>query len=69
MAGSSKWTILDKECPEEKRKARLLLGWTSEEGEYLLTSIHCDHPRLKETDNWDCDWACVEEISSKETDV
>lgn len=66
MDGSSRWQILDMECPEEQRIARLLLEWNSEEGRFLLNSIHCGHPRLKENDNWDCNWSCLEGIASEE---
>ncbi len=60
---NSTWKIFEMECPEKQRTAKLLLEWVPIEGELLLNSIHCDHPRLRDTDNWDCDWSCLEGIS------
>ncbi len=54
------------ECPEEQRTTKLLLEWISIEGKFLLNSIHCDHPGLRETDNWDCNWSCFERIPPEE---
>lgn len=66
MNTESRWKLLDIECPEEDRVARLLVEWGSEEGRYFINSAHCDHPRLKETDNWDCNWSCLEQIIREE---
>ncbi len=66
MSTDSRWQLLDFECQEEQRVARLLVEWSSEEGRLFLNSIHCNHPRLKETDNWDCNWSCLEEITREE---
>ncbi len=66
MDESARWTILEMECPEEQRRANLLLGWVRGEEEFILNSIYCDNCRLKETDNWDCNWSCIEGIVSEE---
>lgn len=66
MTGNSRWKTFEMECPEEQRMAKLLLGWISMEGKFLLNSIHCDNPRLRETDNWDCNWSCLERICPEE---
>ena len=54
------------ECPEEQRRAKLLLERISMEGKSFINSVHCDNPRLRETDNWDCNWSCLEKISPEE---
>jgi hypothetical protein len=66
MIANITWKTFEMECPEEQRMAKLLLKWSSMEGIFLLNSIRCDHPRLRETDNWDCSWSDLERISSEE---
>jgi hypothetical protein len=52
-------------CPEGDRVTHLLLSW-QEEGEGLaLCGIHCDDPRLRDLDNWECRWSCWEQIASE----
>lgn len=63
MDVNSRWKTFEMECPEEQRMAKLLLEWIPSEGNFLLNSIVCDHPRLRETDNWDCNWSCLERIT------
>ncbi len=67
MIANSKWKTFEMECPEEQRTAKLFLEFIPLEGELRVNSIHCDHPRLKETDNWDCSWSCLDRISPEET--
>ncbi len=64
MTGNVTWKTIEMECPEAQRMSRLLLGLVSIDGGLVLNSIHCDHPRLRETENWDCNWSCVERIST-----
>jgi len=55
------------ECQDEKRTAKLLIEWQEEDGKKVLRSVSCDHPRLKDIDNWDCHWTCWEKVQ-KSTD-
>ncbi len=59
-------------CPEEDRIADLMIEWRLEDGNEVIASVHCDNPRLRDLDNWDCRWTCLdalEEAGIKEEDA
>jgi hypothetical protein len=59
-------------CREEDRIAELTIQWRREGGKEIIDSVHCDNPRLRDLDNWDCRWTCMdalEEAGIKETDA
>jgi hypothetical protein len=54
-------------CPEENRKAELLLEWKVQKGKKVLQSISCDHPQLLNYSGVDCQWLCLKRISPKKS--
>jgi hypothetical protein len=50
------------ECRDEQRTAKLLVEWQEKDGERVLKSVSCDHPRFGDIDNWDCHWTCWEAV-------
>jgi hypothetical protein len=50
------------ECPEAERTAELFIEWEEKAGKRLIKSMSCDHPRLRDIDNWDCHWTCWEQV-------
>jgi hypothetical protein len=64
MAIQYRWERREVECPEEDRVTSVLLAWSAEGEQPVLCGVHCDHPRLKDLDNWECHWACWEQIAS-----
>ena len=62
MGEKSLWERRTIECPEEKRTAKVLIEWQTEDGERLGKSMSCDNPRLRDIDNWDCHWSCWEAV-------
>ena len=52
-------------CPEEKRKAQLLLEWKVQKGKKVLKSVSCDNPQLTDYSGMDCQWLCLKKISPK----
>lgn len=58
-------------CPDEDRIADLMIEWREKDGREVIASVHCDNPRLRDLDNWDCRWTCLdalEEAGIKEED-
>lgn len=53
-------------CPEEDRMASLLLEWHDEKGKQVLNSVVCDNPRLRDLDNWECEWSCWEKVAAEQ---
>jgi hypothetical protein len=49
-------------CPEEDRTADLLIEWREQDGGEVIASVRCDNPRLRDLDNWDCRWTCMEAL-------
>jgi hypothetical protein len=49
-------------CPDEDRVADLTIEWRQERGKEIIESVHCDNPRLRDIDNWDCRWTCLEAL-------
>jgi hypothetical protein len=54
------------ECPEEKRTANVYLEWEDSWDKPMLNGICCDNPRLRDIDNWECEWSCWEQITGEE---
>lgn len=50
------------ECDEAGRLATLTIEWRREGNRMAVSSVTCDNPRLRETDNWDCRWTCLQKI-------
>jgi hypothetical protein len=67
MAASYRWETRQVTCPEEGCPATLLVQWHDTETVSLLNGIHCDHPRLRDLDNWECRWSCWQEIADQGT--
>jgi len=67
MAEKSKWVLRSMKCPEENRKAELLLEWKVQKGKKVLHSISCDHPQLLNYSGVDCQWLCLKRISPKKS--
>jgi len=63
MERKSNWSVRHMQCPEEKRKAALLIEWKVEKGKKVLHSVCCDNPRLIRYSDTDCQWLCLEKIS------
>jgi hypothetical protein len=53
-------------CPEEHRTNSISLEWDEGGSRSVLKSIRCDNPRLRDIDNWECEWSCWEEIAGEE---
>jgi hypothetical protein len=49
-------------CPDENRVADLMIEWRRKEGKEVVESVHCDNPRLRDLDNWDCRWTCLDAL-------
>jgi hypothetical protein len=49
-------------CPDEDRIAELMIEWRQEDGKEVIASVHCDNPRLRDLDNWDCRWTCLDAL-------
>jgi len=49
-------------CREENRIAELTIEWRQETGKEVIESVHCDNPRLRDLDNWDCRWTCLDAL-------
>jgi hypothetical protein len=62
MATQVRWQMQQVECSEQGCLANLLIEWQDTEAEPLLRGVRCDHPRLRDLDNWECDWSCLEQI-------
>jgi hypothetical protein len=65
MEKESSWETRQMKCPEEGRMANLLIEWRDEEGKTVLKSLGCDNPRLRDLDNWECQWSCWEKIAGE----
>lgn len=65
MGEKSQWVLRQMKCPEEKRKAELLLEWKVQRGRKVLKSISCDNPQLVDYSGRDCKWLCLKKISAK----
>ncbi len=50
------------ECVEAGRTATLTIEWRREGNRLAVSSVTCDNPRLRDTDNWDCRWTCLKNI-------
>jgi hypothetical protein len=65
MAEYYRWEMRQVTCPEEGCPAGLLLQWHyAGEAAPVLDGVECDHPRLKDLDNWECGWACWEKLAA-----
>jgi hypothetical protein len=66
MIRETRWQVLDMACPEKACPGnRLLLEWQEVQGAWTLCGVSCDNPRLKDLDNWECNWACWEEVAEQ----
>jgi hypothetical protein len=65
MSAGYRWQTCQVTCPEEGCAATLLVQWDDSGAEPLLTGIRCDHPRLRDLDNWECGWSCWAEIAAQ----
>jgi hypothetical protein len=52
-------------CPEESRIAELMVEWRREGDREVIASIHCDNPKLRDLDNWDCRWTCLNALEAE----
>jgi hypothetical protein len=64
MATNVRWQTQQVQCPEQKVQANLLIQWQDTGTESILRGVSCDHPRLRDLDNWECCWSCLEQIES-----
>jgi hypothetical protein len=60
-----RWETRQFRCPEQEMVANLLIQWRETEGKPALNGVSCDNPRLKDLDNWECGWACWQQIASE----
>jgi hypothetical protein len=65
MSAEYRWQTLEVNCPEEGCTATLLVQWDVSGAEPVLNGVHCDHPRLKDLDNWSCDWSCWQAVQEQ----
>ena len=65
MAKKKLWKIQNIQCPEESRRAQVVLEFQAQDKPYLLKSIHCDNPKLQDLNNWNCTWSCWEKIEAQ----
>jgi hypothetical protein len=54
--------ILEMDCAEEGRRARLMVEWVEVNGERRLKGVQCDNPRFEDLANWQCEWSCWEKV-------
>jgi hypothetical protein len=64
MSDETTFETLEYDCPEEHRRAHLLLEWQEREGRRVLKGVQCDNPRLGALDNWECRWTCVQQVEA-----
>ncbi len=62
MVNRSTWTTRQIDCPEEGNVCNLLIEWQDEKGNAVPNSISCGNPKLKDLDNWACQWSCWDTI-------
>jgi hypothetical protein len=65
VSAETRWQTLQVTCPEEGCSATLLVEWDESGAEPVVSGIHCDHPRLKDLDNWSCGWSCWGEVAAQ----
>jgi hypothetical protein len=64
MGEKSRWVLRRMSCPEERGESRVLLEWQVEKGKKVLKSVTCTHPELVHYSGRDCQWRCLESLSS-----
>jgi hypothetical protein len=66
MTSYYRWETRQIECPEEECRTNLLLTWDDSGARPLLRGVHCDNPRLRDLDNWECRWSCWDRIAPEQ---
>jgi|GEM_PF-2087614 len=61
--------MIEFECAEEGRTARLLVELKQELGTRTVVGIQCDNPKLSSLDNWQCCWSCWQKVADRFPDV
>lgn len=57
--------IVEHECREQGRTARLLVESEEKDGRRRVTGVECDNPKLQTLEPWDCDWSCMDEVEEQ----
>ncbi len=65
MARFARWQVRKLTCPEAQGEVSLLLEWQGTVKRPVLAGVCCDNPRLRDLDNWECDWRCWERLATE----
>ena len=65
MSDERKVEVIEFECAEEGRTARLLVELREELGARTVVGIQCDNPRLSSLGTWECRWSCWERVRDR----
>jgi hypothetical protein len=65
MAAYYRWERRQVVCPEENCQASLLIQWDDSGATPAVSGVRCSHPRLRDLDNWECQWSCWQEIAEQ----
>jgi hypothetical protein len=42
-----------------------LIQWDDSGATPAVSGVRCNHPRLRDLDNWECQWSCWQEIAEQ----